>query len=115
MPRYIDADELKEWIENWLYKDRYYHNGRVSKTIPITELYDLLEQIPTADVHEVRHGKWQMKPLFNSHFDESDVTVMIRCSGCGMKLIAQKCGLFPNYCPNCGADMRERREDAEIH
>lgn len=48
--RLIDADTLKEWVENWLYKDRYYHNGRVGKTIPITELYDILEQIPIADV-----------------------------------------------------------------
>lgn len=57
MPRYIDADVLKEWVENWLYKDRYYHNGRVGKTIPITELYDLLEQIPTADVVERMKGE----------------------------------------------------------
>ena len=53
MPKYIDVDELKEWVENWLYKDRYYHNGRVSKNIPIPELYDILEQMPTADVFPV--------------------------------------------------------------
>ena len=50
-------------------------------------------------------AKWQMKPFFNRLFDDSDVAVMIRCSRCGMKLIAQKCGPFPNYCANCGAKM----------
>ena len=63
MTRYIDADELKEWVENWPYKGRYYHNGRVSRTIPVTELYDILEQMPTADVVERKRGKWKLKSI----------------------------------------------------
>lgn len=66
--RLIDTDVLKEWVENWLYKDRYYHNGRVGKTIPITELYDLLEQIPTADVPDRKVGEWDMFDLISSAY-----------------------------------------------
>ena len=78
------------------------------------QILDLVDKIPTADVQGVRHGKWQMKPLFNSQLDKSDVAVRIRCSGCGMKLIAQKCGPFPNYCANCGSkNDSERGNDVQ--
>lgn len=102
--RYIDADALLERMKR-------------DPLFPLVEKYGVsgvIEAEPTADVQGVRHGKWQMKPLFNSQLDESDVAVRIRCSGCGMKLIAQKCGPFPNYCANCGARM-ERREDGETN
>lgn len=67
MPRYIEEKELKDWVENWLYKDRYYHNGRVSKNIPIPELYDILEQMPTADVFPVVRCK-ECKHHGDDHF-----------------------------------------------
>ena len=45
--RLIDADVLKEWIENWFTKNRYYHPHAKNNNIPITELYDILEQMPS--------------------------------------------------------------------
>lgn len=104
MPRYIDADELKEWVKNWLYKDRYYHNGRVSRTILVTELYDILEQMPTANVVERKSGKWiWMGEKGDSRF---------MCSVCKSKENVPTCNGEPTiwwYCPNCGADMRKER------
>ena len=111
MSRYTDVDVLKEWVENWLYKDRYYHNGRVSKAIPTTELYDILEQIPTADVVEVKHGKWMFTPCHSEGI----------CTNCNYKIYGRPYQntylIVPyNFCPNCGAKMdKEKREDEQIH
>ena len=50
----------------------------------------LLSNIPAADVVEVRHARW----IKHEGYDE--------CEACRAKVI---CGY--NYCPNCGALMRE--------
>ena len=47
-------------------------------------------------------GKW---------IKESDYKVMgdgymWNCSECGNRVYVDSYGLFPNYCENCGADMR---------
>ena len=51
------------------------------------------------EILERKHGEWiykQMKGQF--------------CSVCDMQSVWKY-----NYCPNCGADMRERRENESIH
>lgn len=45
--RLINADALKEWVENWFRMNRNYHPYAKSNNIPITELYDILERMPT--------------------------------------------------------------------
>jgi len=44
----IDVSALKEWTENWFTKNRLYHPYAKNNNIPITELYDILEQMPSA-------------------------------------------------------------------
>ena len=44
----IDVNVLKEWVENWFTKNRFYHPYAKNNNIPITELYDILEQMPSA-------------------------------------------------------------------
>ena len=46
--RLIDVSVLKEWVENWFTKNRLYHPYAKNNNIPITELYDILEQLPSA-------------------------------------------------------------------
>lgn len=58
MPKYIEEKELREWIQNWFKTNRYYHPYSKSNDIPIPELYDILERMPTADVPERNVGKW---------------------------------------------------------
>lgn len=41
----IESETLKEWIENWIYKLKYYHPFSKGKTIPISDLYDLIDQL----------------------------------------------------------------------
>ena len=59
-----------------------------------------------ADVREVKRGKW---------IKDSDVAFFWKCSECGCYLFWRKEEYLlrnedePNYCPNCGADMREEQ------
>ena len=64
--------------------------------------YDALEcveKIPPADVRPVVRG-WR----------EEDCAGAAVCSVCGEYAFETSthhlCGWFPNYCPNCGADIR---------
>ena len=121
MARYIDAEQAKTELKHWCMETAINNVGSVIgypediyADVARNRIDIWIDNVPTADVQEVRHGEWQMKPLFNSQLDESDVAVRIRCSCCGMKLIAQKCGPFPNYCANCGAkNDTERGNDVQ--
>ena len=60
-----------------------------------------LAKAPTADVVEVKHGKWIIKT------DEYDCEYMM-CSVCKEEFYpvdADTVDTTPNYCPNCGAKM----------
>ena len=78
-------------------------NNPMAKFVLEQVLYDI-ENIESADVAEVAHGRWEPR---------TDVTGFVRCSVC------HDCNIYDdwaggkkwNYCPNCGADMRERKEE----
>lgn len=52
-----------------------------------------LEDIPSADVAPVRHGRWAETV--------TDGFLFVSCSACGFKTGR----IDYNYCPNCGAKM----------
>jgi hypothetical protein len=83
--RYIDADIL---IKNGWRLERHAPSGMVISEMSIAD-------VPTADVAEVRHGKWTL------HTDGSGT-----CSECGT---TQKnvwdYNSWQNYCGHCGARM----------
>ena len=90
--RLIDKKELKEWIESWFTKNKYYHPYSKSNNIPIDELYDILEQMPTIEAEPIRHGKWIGDDL---------------CSCCGniTEVYEEYNAREFEYCPHCGARM----------
>lgn len=88
--RRIDADALKEWVEE-------YHASNWG--IPQDEL---IYAIGSASTIEPKKGKWEMKPDPYGWFDEIPV-----CSACGC---TTKWREKYAYCPNCGAKM-ERSEE----
>lgn len=53
-----------------------------------------LQNVPAADVVEVRHGEWVKPTPCSQEY----------CSQCGLtpKMVF---GMLPNYCPHCGAKM----------
>jgi len=95
MPRYIDADALKDVIQQHDYplSDKLNSIGNGMFTLGI---FQAIDQMPTVSLDEVRGvGKWI--PL-----DYSDEAYgnMYKCAKCGCSEIGE-----PNYCPNCGAKM----------
>lgn len=62
---------------------------------------DITDRLPTADVQEVRHGKWR--------YEDSDIGwTDYKCSTCGniISTVAQDEDLY-SYCPYCGAKMNK--------
>ena len=97
MPRYINEDEFCEYI-------------RKNTTPSGAEWFiSKIKDMPSADVIEVKHGKW----IKTYEYGNAD---LVQCSACLMEFdyIDGVCYLtdrkLPEFCPNCGADMRERKE-----
>jgi len=91
MAEYIEREaallEIEEWADTFCECD--YVWPHVIKSI---------RKLPAADVRPVRRGKW------GKYVGENGVTSACRCSLCGFE--DNRFSVF-NYCPNCGADMRE--------
>ena len=92
MARYIDAEKLKCSIDSET-------DSIFDWDMTIEELYynlcKLIDDEPTADVQEVKHGYWQNKYRSGTTIKEGVV------SSC--------CDMWNNrksqFCPNCGARM----------
>ena len=86
MARYIDANKIRY---SWTYdEDGTEHDG-------IT-LESIVDKVPTADVSEVDHGKWEW-------YRELEYT----CSRCNSTTEVDEVMGRPlyNFCPYCGAKM----------
>ena len=101
MARYVDVDIVYELIQEQL--DDVDSTGAfsqgMSKAFNIAKsILNDEEQVPTADVQEVRHGKWIRQ----------DGRPEAICSECGRNVVYQVINYrwqFENYCPHCGAKM----------
>ena len=88
MPRYIDAEKLLSRMKQ-------------DPLFPIVERYGIsgvIEAEPTADVVEVKHGKWYRPREWTTK------TYRRLCTNC--QNVAYYCGTGDyKFCPNCGARM----------
>lgn len=99
MPRYIDADAVKKYIlETGFYCDTYADRQYSA---------EIIDTFPTADVQEVKHGKWKVAML--DHESMGCRPKVHYCSVCNHITTFRTF-----FCPNCGADMREEKSNA-IH
>ena len=139
MGRYIDADalvqDLKEQYEDvfgkikkevrpedfYIERNHAYYASLVDKELNI--LFDYLDEIPTADVAEVKHGEWVIKSETIQLFDDVDEELYVECPFCKRtfyvpfefedeKIIAYAKKHYP-YC-NCGAKMDGGVKDGKI-
>ena len=92
MSRYIDAEKFEKAIIGMAYV------GNKGKIVFDTDfIFNTLYQQPTADVQEVKHGKWE----FNSDSPECAF-----CSICGDGVTDDS-----EYCPWCGAKMDKGEQE----
>ena len=90
MNEYYSKEQLLECTKTALQYDMY-------------DLEDFLEEVPTADVVEVKHGEWIAVP-------SSDMSTgkAYKCSECGKFRFGVR---LPSYCQECGAKMDGRRTE----
>lgn len=75
------------------------HTAEVDGAFTADDIEAYLKSIPAADVVERKVGEWTDRRTIE-HDGE------FYCSVCGFELDTFMQGVFYNYCPNCGADMR---------
>lgn len=96
MARYIDADALKDFPIRIDHYDQ--KNGNEHFVYGIETVIEYVDHLPTADVVEVRHGRWIEHYAFECwHYD---------CPFCDDGYATkERDNTPPNYCQNCGAKM----------
>lgn len=101
MPEYISREAAIKRLSSWreVIKENFGENDEYA--ICLEEAMDKIEDLPAADVREVRRGRWITKP----HKMMGDSPC---CSECGAFEPMER-----NFCPNCGASMILKEEDYE--
>lgn len=80
-------------------------NGNRRFVLGIESVLEYAENLPTVDAVEVKHGRW------------IDEYPYVRCSECNAEWLNCRTDNEPKlfyYCPNCGADMRERKDNGTV-
>ena len=118
MPKYINSGELlydvyTESVEGRIYDGNTYVG--TFNVVPIDDITEIVNHMPAADVVEVKHGKWidgdgNYVPFYKEGVPKGSCD----CSVCGRWLTASdEYDVYGNFCPYCGADMRERKEEED--
>lgn len=94
-------EELEKFAKDYQWREKRTIRERWLRREGILIMMKGVENFPTVDAVEVRHGRWE-KREYIVFYDEF---VDYRCSECNTIWDSTT-----NYCPNCGADMRERKE-----
>lgn len=105
MKEYIERATLKERFQKrliWLEKDVHDEYSKGLFHGCETDM-GLIDEIPAADVVEVRHGRWV-------DAESDDGYTVWHCSVCSYPV--KTIGGYPNYrhCPMCGARMDKEDE-----
>lgn len=91
MPRFIDADNLLEKLHRMI--DYCEEDRKVNAVSVLFQVGDAIMDCKTADVREVRHGRWE---LIGKNVSKCTVC------GCSRNIKTQ---FGWNFCPVCGAKM----------
>lgn len=85
---------MSEYIEREVLKENILSNKLMAREPATNRILQMIEDAPTADVQEVRHGKWLEDDYGYCH-----------CSNCRYEHDSPEC--ITPYCPECGAKMDE--------
>ena len=114
MAEYIERETAIEYLMTnmgWKDEDGYSVDDADEKRNIIT---DLISGIPAADVKPVVRGKWEEREVFTAK-GNVDMLQSAFCPVCKRYHTTPYSYYFTvyNYCPNCGADMREQEAKEE--
>ena len=109
--RLIDANASKQFLENVRqdYIEENTFSSDFAANVIETVQDEYLGLATTVDAVEVVHGRWLPYHEADIGYDEYG----IRCSNCRLEFENHEVNFPINYCPNCGADMRERKDNGK--
>ena len=107
----ISRQALYEWLDGWKEKNKYYHPHTKNEIIPICEVVDIIQSLPSVTP--------QQKTGHNCNKDYADCDQFV-CSECGIELqdwhkvvrddeyddISYQEYAF-RFCPSCGCEIKE--------
>jgi len=96
---YITKESALSCFHDWI--DRYGHEHTADEMVE----YQRIENLPVTDVRPVVRGHYIGE--YDGYADGNPVYDMWYCSECGCCFEDWDEKPTYNFCPNCGADMRE--------
>ncbi len=105
MEKYIKTETICNFIDGCLA-----HEDKITdiEKETLCAIKSFIERTPSADVIEVRHGRWAVTGGKRSRF----------CSICyhdePYKFADDDSNVY-NFCPNCGADMRKEKKYGDCY
>jgi hypothetical protein len=107
MARYVNADAFAESLRRFC---KNAHWGYAEQKFSADQIIGALEMQPTADVREVKHGHWERHNTYHGDDTSGSIDPDWRCSECGRQANVNEWFMYvlTDFCPNCGADMREK-------
>lgn len=101
MAEYIDRTGLLHLCDDMITKKWITQDPPASWAEAYEEFKGDIENVPIADVQEVKHGRWEK-------VDDFDGEYHWKCTSCDIEWWFECGGLSENgshYCPTCGAKM----------
>ena len=93
--KYINALETKYELSLFFLCEK-----EEGESVTLEEIVQVIDRMDSVDVRENIHGEWEMVEFFDDEYE-------YRCSNC---MSQYDMPTKTNFCPHCGADMRERKE-----
>lgn len=104
--RLIDADALMKEFAKFV---RRSNNSDFAPIPTWNDAVSLTEDAPTVDAVERKRGEWVDNGLDSIGFMGIEYRLQ-KCSNCGETITKAPMQRLPNFCSNCGADMRGEQE-----
>lgn len=99
MSRYIDVDKVIDKMNEVLINEKHKGNEDTVAYFAFTRIIQALQQEPTADVEEVRHGEY---------INDQDTPISLYIAECSCCNVKTAMGL---YCMWCGAKLDKEKEE----
>ena len=100
--RYCEDCLRRKGVKNGKYQVLYEIGGAACRACWVADMIDEVYDFPTADVVERKHGEWIKERHPSMKYFQYKCSECKKFSGLNDEEWIWK----PNYCPNCGADMR---------
>ena len=106
MDKYVKLSDLMEYPIRLDHYDK--EHGNEHFVIGVESVLEYADYLATTDVQKKKYGRWIQEYGFKEiHYSSDDIERYKISHGCSCSICSTWNATKTNYCPNCGADMRE--------